>query len=78
MRKQHKSYNKGMVRTVHSNTHEADFNPNRKFYGFINIEGKDNYFEYDGKFISEAASHFEEQARLKFGKFNGKVYSFKK
>ncbi|MFO1442976.1 hypothetical protein KDN24_07060 [Bacillus sp. Bva_UNVM-123] len=78
MRKQHKSYNKGLVRTIFNNTYEASFNPYRKFYSFISIEGKDHYFEYDGKFISEARTHFEEQTRLNSGKFNGKVYSFEK
>lgn len=66
-----------MIRTIFSNTFEPPYvNSVKKFYSFIEIGGKDHYFEYEGKFRSEAEAHFLEQARLNGGKFTT-VHAFK-
>jgi hypothetical protein len=67
-----------MKRTVFSNTFEPPFiDSTKKFYAFIEINGKEVLETYEGKFRTEALAHFDELSRLSGGKFNGKLYAFK-
>jgi hypothetical protein len=63
-----------MRRTVFSNTHESSFNPVKKFAAFVEVDGDTKIFTYEGKFRSEVAAYFEEEARLNQAKFDGKIY----
>lgn len=69
--------NNSMKRTVFNNIHESSPNPIRTYYTFLNLDGKDHYFEYQGKFRVEAEAHFREEARLHGAKYNGNLYTLK-
>jgi curved DNA-binding protein CbpA len=64
-------------RTIYNNIHEGKTNPFRKYYAFIEVEGQEFVYDYEGKFRNEALTHFEEQARLKHGKLVSDVHVFK-
>jgi hypothetical protein len=57
--------------------HEAAFNPYRKYYALIEIDGGEQVFDYIGKYRSEALIHFEEQARINQGKLVSSVHVYK-
>jgi hypothetical protein len=57
--------------------HDAPFNPFRKYYALIEIDGGEQVFDYVGKFRSEALSHFEEQARINHGRLVSSVHVYK-
>jgi hypothetical protein len=48
--------------------HEAEFNPNKLWYGVIKVGDKNYTVEYESKFRSEVQAIFEEEARLSHGK----------
>jgi hypothetical protein len=56
---------------------DAPFNPYRKYYAFIQIDGAEVVFDYIGKFRKEALIHFEEQARINQGKLVSGVHAYK-
>ncbi|MEH7116080.1 hypothetical protein V7128_01475 [Neobacillus vireti] len=56
---------------------DAGFNPYRKYYAFIQIDGSEVVFDYVGKFRTEALIHFEEQARINQGKLVSGVHAYK-
>jgi hypothetical protein len=53
-------------------TNEVKFNPFRKYYAFIQIDGAEVVFDYIGKFRTEALTYFEEQARIQSRKISFK------
>jgi hypothetical protein len=48
--------------------HEAEFNPNKLWYGVIKIGDKNYTVEYESQFRSEVQAIFEEESRLCGGK----------
>jgi hypothetical protein len=58
-------------------TNEVKFNPFRKYYAFIQIDGAEVVFDYIGKFRTEALTYFEEQARINQGKLVSSVHAYK-
>lgn len=74
MRKQYK--NNAMVQTVFDNRADIRFNPVKKFYAFLNLDGKDHYTEYESISRADATKQFAFEAKALRGTFNGKVYSF--
>ncbi|GEM_PF-6470800 len=66
------SFNKGLKRTVYSNTFEGKVNPFKRFYAVIHIDGVNRLYEYESKFRSEATSYFNRIAKRN----NGKVDTF--
>jgi hypothetical protein len=58
-------------------TNDAPFNPNKKYYAFIQIDGKEYVFDYVGKSRQEALINFQEEARLNSGKLVSGVHVFK-
>jgi hypothetical protein len=60
-----------------STNHDAPFNPYRKYYTLIEIDGGEQVFDYIGKFRSEALTHFEEQARINHGRLTSSVQVYK-
>jgi hypothetical protein len=58
-------------------TNEVKFNPFRKYYAFIQIDGAEVVFDYIGKYRTEALTYFEEQARIHQGKLVSSVHAYK-
>jgi hypothetical protein len=57
--------------------HEAKFNPFRKYYTFLEIDGVEVVLDYIGKFRSEALAYFEEQARINQGRLTSAIHVYK-
>lgn len=72
-----KKKKESMIRTVFNNLHEGTTNPIKTYYTFYELNGKQVYDEYQGKFRSEAIAFFESEANSFGGKFNGKLYTLK-
>lgn len=70
MKKPFKKQQDQFKQTVFSNTHEAQFNPNKltKYYGVIEIGSTSFIITVDAKFRSEALAILEEESRLLSGK----------
>ena len=66
MRKSYKK-NDAMIQTIFSNVSEKKFNPIKKYYGIVLVDGKEKLYRYDAKFRSEAVAGLEEEARLDHG-----------
>jgi hypothetical protein len=64
------------IQWKHTN-HDAPFNPYRKYYALIEIDGGEQVFDYIGKFRSEALTHFEELARINHGRLVSSVHVYK-
>lgn len=64
-------------RRVINNLHVGTNDPNRTYYTFLSVDGKEIYVEYVGKFRVAAIAEFQEVARLNGAKFNGKLYVLK-
>jgi hypothetical protein len=76
--KQYKSKKKEETQLIWSNmTHDAKFNPFKRYYAFAQIEGKEVVLDYVGKFRSEALAALDEIARLEGGKLVSGVHVFK-
>ena len=56
-----------MIQTIFSNVSEKKFNPVKKYYGIVLVDGKEKLYRYDAKFRSEAVAVLEEEARLDHG-----------
>lgn len=64
--------NKGMVRTVFSNTHEASTTGEKKFYGVITVKDTSFLTTYSTKFRGQAVEIFNKEA----AKIGGQVTAF--
>jgi len=64
----YKKKNDAMTQTVFSNTAEVKFNPVKKYYGIVLVDGKEKLYLHEGKFRSEAVAVLDEEARLDGGK----------
>lgn len=58
-------------------SHEGLFNPFRKYYTFVEIDGVEIVLDYIGKFRSEAVAYFEEQARINHGRLTSTIHVYK-
>lgn len=57
--------------------HEGSFNPFRKYYAFVEIDGVEIVLDYIGKFRGEALAHFQEQARINQGRLTSAIHVYK-
>jgi hypothetical protein len=77
MRKQFRKQQEESQIQWKSISHDAPFNPWKKYYAFAQIDGKQVVLDYVGKFRSEALAALDEQARLEGGKLVSGVHVFK-
>jgi hypothetical protein len=78
MRKQYKKQKEETQIIWKNMSHEAPFNPFRKYYAYAEIDGVQVVLDYVGKFLSEAIAALKEDARLNGGRLVSKVYAYKK
>jgi hypothetical protein len=63
---------------VFKNTqHDANFNPYRKYYILMEVEGIEKVYDYVGKFRVEALAYFEEKARMEHGRITSTLHVYK-